>query len=365
MAVMVGSGFYLSSALGVSGTGAAGTVIGAGTLGQIYDIQTNAAVVGANAIMNTGDSIVVDTDDDGDFTDETATTQTDNDRYINSTITYGDGSTSLATVELITLSDGSQAMLIQDGYIADINAATAPILSITLGTFNTTYNNRYHQGNFNNTITNTVVCFRNDTLIATPTGERAIGTLRAGDTVMTADNGIQDIAWIGSRALSIADQITAPKLRPVRIPAGALGGGMPHSDLFVSPQHRILLESKIAERMFGSRKILVPAIKLVGMNGIAQVGEFDPVVYVHVLLDAHQILMANGAPAESLYTGEEALRSLSAAARAEIFALFPECKDAHNPAPLACKSVSRNGDVEALLLRHQKNGKPLITLDAA
>ncbi|MGJ8609831.1 MAG: Hint domain-containing protein [Octadecabacter sp.] len=363
MTVMTGSGFYLSTALGVSGTGAQGTVIGAGTLGQIYDIRTDGTNTPANSIMNNGDSITVDTDDDGDFSDETAVTQTDNDRYINSTITYGDGTTSLATIELITLSDGTQTMLVQDGYISAINTATAPIFSITLGTFNTTYNNRYHQGNFNNTITNTVICFSDETLIATPDGKRAIGTLTAGDMVMTADNGAQKIVWIGARTLSGADLISAPNLRPVRIRAGALGDGVPHVDLFVSPQHRILLVSKIAERMFGARRVLVPAIKLVTMAGIDQVAAIKPVTYVHVLLQDHNILFANGAPAESMYAGEEALRSLSPDARKEIFTLFPEFNNAQDPAPLAHKCVRRNADVQALLQRHKKNAKPLVTGD--
>lgn len=362
MTVRTGSGFYLSTGLGVSGTGAEGTVIGAGTLGQIYDIRSDGAPVSSNGGMHAGDNIQVDTDDDGDFSDEAATTQTDNDRYVNSTITYGDGSTSTATIELVTLSDGSQVMLVQDGYIGDINAATAPIFSITLGTFNTNFNNRYNQVNFNNTITNTVVCFRDDTLIATPDGERSIGTLKAGDTVLTADNNTHKIAWIGTRALSIVDQIAAPKLRPVRIRAGVLGDGLPHKDLFVSPQHRILIASKIAERMFGSREILVPAIKLIEMDGIDQVEHVRPIVYVHLLLDSHQILLANGAPAESLFTGEQALQSLSHSARAEISALFPDLSAKDRSVPLACKSVRRNADVNALLMRHLKNDKHLVTL---
>ena len=154
--ILVGNGFYLPTALSVGGVDAEGTLISAGDLSQVFDIQTDGSLEGGVNAMNVGDSIVVDTNDDGDFSDETPTTQTDNDRYTGSTITYADGSTSNATLELISLSDGTQAILVNGGAANRINAASDQIQSITPGTFSNTFEDRYNQANFNNTITNTV-----------------------------------------------------------------------------------------------------------------------------------------------------------------------------------------------------------------
>ena len=115
-----------------------------------------------------------------------------------------------------------------------------------------------------------------------------------------------------------------PNLHPVRIKAGSLAPGCPSSNLVVSRQHRILVRSAIAERMFGEREILVPAIKLVGLEGVDVIEAWSGVEYFHILFDAHQIVVSNGAQTESLFTGPEALGSLPEASLNEIVALFPE-----------------------------------------
>ncbi|MEO9897871.1 MAG: Hint domain-containing protein [Paracoccaceae bacterium] len=365
MTILVGSGFHLTTALSVAGTAAQGTVLSYSNLGQVKDIQTDASLASGGTVMHSGDSIVVDTDDDGDFSDEASTTQTDNDRYTSSTITYADGSTSSVALELVTLSDGTQAILFDDDATSSINAASDQIHSITLGTFNTGSNNKYHQGVFNNTITNSVVCFCAETLIQTPAGERVIETLATGDDVVTAQNGAQKIAWIGKRKLSSAQLVASPHLKPVRIRAGALGGGVPRIDLLVSPQHRILIVSKIAERMFGQREVLVPAIKLVGADGIKQVTSVAPVTYFHILFKSHQIIFANGAPAESLYTGPHALQALPDEARNEIHEILSELKAAGQATRLARPTIQKQTFVSKLLARHQKNRKPLVLLEDA
>ena len=86
----------------------------------------------------------------------------------------------------------------------------------------------------------------------------------------------------------------------------------------------MLVKSKIAERMFGVSEVLIPAIKLVGMPGIYIDQDTDCVDYFHLLFDQHEIIFAEGAPTESLFTGPEALRSISPEARYEILQIFPE-----------------------------------------
>ncbi|WP_376877865.1 Hint domain-containing protein [Albirhodobacter sp. R86504] len=197
------------------------------------------------------------------------------------------------------------------------------------GTFNITSGDETGQvgnisfQNFEN-VTFSVVCFARGTKIATRKGEVPIEDLKAGDYVMTMDNGFKPLVWIGGRKLDLIDLTQHPKLRPIRISAGALGGDLPVRDLIVSPQHRVLVRSVVAHRMFGEREILVPAVKLLGLDGIDVVEDAQEVEYFHMLFDQHEIVFSNGAATESLFTGPEAMKSIAPEARAEINALFPE-----------------------------------------
>ena len=79
-----------------------------------------------------------------------------------------------------------------------------------------------------------VVCFTAGTLIGTLLGPVRVEDLKAGDDVLTLDTGTQKIRWIGSTQRDSIDLVANPKLRPVRITAGALGDGLPAQDLLVS-----------------------------------------------------------------------------------------------------------------------------------
>ncbi|WP_456320286.1 Hint domain-containing protein [Paracoccus liaowanqingii] len=197
-----------------------------------------------------------------------------------------------------------------------------------------------------------VTCFTRGTRILTPRGEVAIEDLAQGDLAVTLDAGAQPILWIGHRTLS-ADKLKArPHLQPVRIPASTLGRGLPHRDLTVSPQHRILIRSRIAERMFGQVEVLVAAKHLVGTEGIAVIDDRRPVDYWHVMFKTHQVIRSEGATTESLFTGPEALKSVSDESRREIMELLPQLQDA-TFTPARTFVTGRMG--RTLAKRHQKN----------
>lgn len=202
-----------------------------------------------------------------------------------------------------------------------------------------------------------IVCFTHGTMIACPEGPRPVEDLKPGDLVITRDNGAQPIRWIGTRRVTAG--LSNPQLRPIRIRAGALGQGLPESDLLVSPQHRILVRSAIAQRMFGSAEVLVAAKQLLQLDGIDIAHDLAEVEYIHFIFDQHQIVLSNGAETESLYPGAEAVKTVGRAAREELFALFPQLRDLGFRADAARPLLSgRQG--RRLAVRHAQNGKPLL-----
>ena len=77
------------------------------------------------------------------------------------------------------------------------------------------------------------------------------------------------------------------------------------------------------------------------------------------MFDKHQIVYSNGLPTETLFTGPMALKSLSSESRLEIQTLFPEiCNTGYLPKPARPMLESRKL-VRKLVLRHQKNSKPM------
>jgi hypothetical protein len=168
------------------------------------------------------------------------------------------------------------------------------------------------------------VCFTQGTLFDTDKGTRRIEALRPGDLLMTRDNGLQPVRWIWARKRPRDLLLREPGLRAVLIRKGALGNGVPRRDLRVSRQHRILVQSKIAWRMFGRLEILVPAKDLLALEGVTLEQPVQDITYFHILLEHHQILLAEGTPAESLYLGTEARKALEPAAAQELALIFGE-----------------------------------------
>ncbi len=202
------------------------------------------------------------------------------------------------------------------------------------------------------------VCFVAGTLILTKTGERPIETLSTGDLIVTRENGLQPLRWLGRSPQSRAALEATPDLCPVRIHKNALGPGVPARDLDVSPQHRIFVQSRIAARMFGPEGVLVPAIKLLPLPGVSRLG-MAPLTYFHMLFDQHEIVFAEGCASESLLLGEMARQSLGEEAMAEIQALFPDL-----PATRPARELPKGHRLRRLVERHARNPRRSM-IDAA
>lgn len=163
-----------------------------------------------------------------------------------------------------------------------------------------------------------IICFARGTQILTHSGEVAIEDLSEGDQIMTLDHGLQQIRWIGSRLVPAAGDFA-----PITLAKGVLGN---HSDLTVSPQHRMLVQGPMAELLFGVAEVLVPAKHLLSWDGVYR-AQMETVEYFHILFDTHQVIHANGAKSESFHPGQQAIDAVTDEARAEILTLFPELEN--------------------------------------
>ena len=133
-----------------------------------------------------------------------------------------------------------------------------------------------------------IACYTPGTLIGIPSGEVAAGDLRIGDRVLTLSGVSKPVVWIGRRSYAGRFLARQPHLLPIRIEAGALGGGLPRRDLLVSPCHAMFLDG-----------VLVPAASLVNGRTIRQEVRADRVDYIHIELAEHDVIFAEGAPSET------------------------------------------------------------------
>lgn len=192
-----------------------------------------------------------------------------------------------------------------------------------------------------------VICFAAGTMVTTPQGPRTIESLRPGDRIDTADSGPQPVQWVGQRRMTGARLYAMPHLRPVRIRHAALGGGRPDVDLLVSPQHRMLLRGAAADALFGTPEVLVRACDLINDHSVAVDSTLREVTYVHVLLEAHHVVFANGLETESFHPLSAALETLDPVQREGLRALLP---DMAAYGGYARRNLSAS---EAAILRHE------------
>lgn len=320
---------------------------------RIYSVQTvnNAA---PNDVLNQNSNLGNDqirVDLDRNLTAETYTF--DASSIYNTTVTFFDGSTQNLALTIFQTTTGQTFMAPSVSAATNTTLGNQAITSIRL--------NSVVANNTSGLIIERPVvefaCFAAGVMIDTPRGQVAVETLSVGDLVLNVDHDAQPVKWVGAADIDLA---MAPNLRPVRIKAGALGADMPVQDLLVSPQHRVLVRSKIAQRMFGTDEVLIAAKQLLVLDGVSIADDLNSVTYVHFLFDEHQVVYSNGAQTESLFTGPEALKNVGPSARAEIIAIFPElAADDVQATPVHHLPLGR--EARKMAERHQRNRAELVS----
>ncbi len=189
-----------------------------------------------------------------------------------------------------------------------------------------------------------IPCFTPGTLIGTARGEVRVEDLRVGDRVVTRDNGVQEVRWVGKADVGPAELMANSEKQPVLVRQGSLGRGLPERDMLLSPNHKLLIANDQTSLLFEEREVLVAAKHLVHIEGIAQV-RASQVTYVHFMFDHHEVVLSDGTWSESFQPGDYSMAGIDPDQREEIFSLFPALRDRDG---LAAYGAARNS-----LKRHE------------
>ncbi len=170
--------------------------------------------------------------------------------------------------------------------------------------------------------------FAAEARIDTPYGPVPAGMLRPGHRVLTRDAGPQTVRWVGHRRVA-----GTGRAAPVQIPSGTLGAS---SHLRLSQHHRMLVPGPAVDGEIRASGVLVPVVGLLGKSSI-HIASCDWVTYVHVLLEAHHVISAEGVACDSLLMGPISN---------DPFAQMPR--------------ILPDGEVSAI--RHQSSARPVLSV---
>ncbi|MBF7052347.1 Hint domain-containing protein [Halomonas sp. KAO] len=133
------------------------------------------------------------------------------------------------------------------------------------------------------------VCFAAGTLIATPEGETTVETLAIGDSILTASGETVAVKWIGRQ--SLRPVAAGEKFQAVRVSQGALGDNIPSQDLTLTAGHGLIIDDLVI-----NAGVLVnhDTIRFVPSQELPAI-----VTYYHVETENHEVIIANGTPAET------------------------------------------------------------------
>jgi hypothetical protein len=290
-------------------------------------------------------------------------------------IVYGDGNTviggnqadtvymdSESSGNLVNLSSQTDSLVVNGGFDTISDTGNGPnrtlVFQFTGGGSNTVIG---YDGNITQGDVPDPICFAEGSDILTARGEVRVETLKAGDLVATVSGQgapMKPVLWVGRRKVKLAGNPAAALLAPVRIAAGALGDCTPHRDLLVSPDHCLFVDGA-----------LVPARLLVNGTSVTVAHDLAEVTYYHVELEGHDVLLANGAAAESWFdAGNRAWFENASVAMLQI----ADAPDAYATATGAklCAPVLQGGEKvaairDAIALRAARDSVPSAALRRA
>ncbi|MEP3347688.1 MAG: Hint domain-containing protein [Litoreibacter sp.] len=184
-----------------------------------------------------------------------------------------------------------------------------------------------------------VACFAAGTCIRTPTGDVAVEDLVAGQLIDTVDDGPQPLRWVGAHSVPGEGQYS-----PICFETGTVGNDAP---LYVSPQHRMLIDGWHCDLLLGEAEVLCAATHLCDGMTIYR-APCSRVIYYHIMFDRHQIVYSNGARTESFFVGDQHCEA-DRDTYEELSNLFPDLMDVDHPVHQPARRFLRKFEAVALI----------------
>ena len=131
-------------------------------------------------------------------------------------------------------------------------------------------------------------CFLTGTRILTEVGYKTVEELKIGDLAQTVDGTLAKIKWIGYQTIEPGKVKNPLRGYPILVKAGALGNNLPSNDLYLSPDHALLVDG-----------LLINAGALVNDISIIKTEPTETFVYHSIELANHALLTVEGTFAES------------------------------------------------------------------
>ena len=198
--------------------------------------------------------------------------------------------------------------------------------------------NSFARNTTTQTLSSTPACFLAGTLIATPDGSLAVEALSPGSLILDMNGRLVSVRWIGRQTVSALFN-PAERLLPVRFVAGSLGNGLPFSDLTVTADHGMLVDGVICHAgalVNGTTITRVP---------LDEMGETFTVY--HIETEAHEIILANGAAAETFIDNVSRRVFDNFAEFEALFGDVPEMEELPYPRAMSARQVPAR--IKALL----------------
>ena len=151
------------------------------------------------------------------------------------------------------------------------------------GTFIITEANQQTPGAIN-------VCYLEGSMITTVNGDKAVEALEAGDLLLTAEGNEVPVKWMGKQTV-VAAFATPERTAPVLIKANALGENTPSADLYVTADHGMIVDGIVAHASALVNGTSIVRVPLTEME--------ETFTFYHIETEKHEVILANGAPAET------------------------------------------------------------------
>lgn len=121
-------------------------------------------------------------------------------------------------------------------------------------------------------------------IIMTLDGEMPVEFLNEGDRVVTRDTGMSVVRSVRSFHITC---------NAVRLAAGSLGHTRPDRDVILAADQQVLIRDWRAQAMFGGKRAMVPARRLVDDEFVTDLGEVEMTLY-QIEFDAPHVIYVDG-----------------------------------------------------------------------